>query len=90
MGCELLEIERLLKRTRFKDDALEIARRIEKAGLTLDTIDDAPGKFGLRLWGHSTYSIVAAIKEAQAEKEASPKVTKKLTIEPVQPAVEEL
>ena len=59
-----MSIEKLLKQTQFKNDAKEIARRIEKSGLTLNTIADAPRIFGYRLYGHNTYQVVTAILEA--------------------------
>ena len=69
-------LEKLLKRTQFKNDAREITRRIEKSGLTLDTIADAPRFFGHRLYGHNTYQVVAAILEAAKLPEIETKTLK--------------
>ena len=59
------ELERLLKKTEFKQDAADIAHQFEKAGLTIDTFSDAPRFFGLTLWGHSTYAVIDAIHTAK-------------------------
>jgi hypothetical protein len=81
MGCELLE--QLLKKTEFKNDAAEIVRRIERAGLTLDTLDDAPRFFGHKLYGHNTYQVIAAIRQAQLLPHDEPKKSSKPDISPV-------
>ena len=76
-------LEKLLKRTQFKNDAKEIARRIEKSGLTLDTIADAPRFFGYRLYGHNTYQVVAAILEASKLPEIETRPLKAPVSEPL-------
>ena len=68
-------LEKLLKKTEFKSDAVAIARRIERAGLTLATIDNAPAVFGYTLYGHNTYVVVAAINAAKLLPDEEPKKT---------------
>ena len=74
-------IEKLLKNTKFKDDAKEIARQFKKVGIeTLDRLEDTPGLLrSARIWGHALSEVIRAIKEA-AEKEAAEKPTLKTEI----------
>ena len=78
------ELERLLKKTEFKQDAADIARQFEKAGLTINTFSDAPRFFGLTLWGHSTYAVIDAIHTA---KNLPPDEPSKLTTRTLAPGI---
>jgi len=77
------ELERLLKKTKYKKEAAEIAQRIQKAGLTLATVADAPRVFGHSLWGHNTYQVLDAIQQARLTPDEPIKPIKKPDIEPV-------
>ena len=81
-------LEKLLKKTKFKTEAAEIAHKLERVGLTMANISDAPTRLGYWAWGQiSSYELVAELLEAQ-NKPNEEKVTRKLTT-PVAPAESE-
>jgi len=59
-------IEKLLKETEFKKDAIEIARQLAKCGIDrLELLADAPGRLGsVRVWGHPLSRVIDAINAA--------------------------
>lgn len=65
-----MSLEKLLKNTKYKDDAFQIARQFQKVGITtLERVPDAPGLMrATQVWGHPLSEVIRAIKEA-AEKE---------------------
>jgi len=77
VGCCMLE--KLLKDTKFKKDAADIARQLAKVGITtLARLYDAPGLLrSATVWGHPLSEVINAIKEV-AERPETPKVTKPL------------
>jgi hypothetical protein len=72
-------IEKLLKNTKFKNDAVAIARQLAKVGIeNLDLLADAPGRLrSATIWGHSLSAVIDAIRAA-AKEAASEKTTKPL------------
>ncbi len=59
-------IEKLLKNTKFKQDAADIARQLAKRGIDrLELLADAPGRLNsVRIWGHPLSEVIDAIREA--------------------------
>ncbi len=72
-------IERLLKNTKFKADAADIARQLAKRGIDrLELLADAPGRLqSVRVWGHPLSEVIDAIREA-AKEASKDKTTKPL------------
>jgi uncharacterized membrane protein YukC len=64
MGLAVLE--KLLKQTEFKKDAADIARKLERVGITdLALLDNAPTLLrSTKVWGHDIYSVIAAVRDA--------------------------
>ena len=59
-------IEKLLKETEFKKDAIEIARQLAKCGIDrLELLADAPGRLqSATVWGHPLSKVIDAINAA--------------------------
>jgi len=78
-----LLIEKLLKNTKFKQDAAEIAHQLRKVGIeTLDLLGNAPGRLrSATVWGYPLSEVIDAIIAAA---EASKDKTTKPLDEPTQ------
>lgn len=86
-----MSLKELLEQTKFKKDAKDIARQLGKVGVTtVDRLGDAPALLNsARIWGHSTTEVIAAIREAVANKpevKETPKPDEAPTSEPAKAA----
>lgn len=86
-----MSLKELLEQTKFKKDAKEIARQLGKVGVTtVDRLGDAPALLNsTRIWGHSITEVIAAMREAAADKpeaKETPKPGEAPTSEPAKAA----
>lgn len=62
---ELGSISKLLSSSKFADKAKEIEATFDNLGVkTLNDLDNAPAKLGLRTAGYSTYQLCAYLRKA--------------------------